>query len=362
MRLPQSLPTPELIAKRLEVIFPAGIPQRRFLVRKMTARTVFTCLYVDAIEGNDRWIAPRYVIRMSDAQAGLQADAHRTAYYEAMHKSKAPDPAGRWYAENSREALRDEVIRQGLVPVNAMVERTGVAVTARHGKYALTRDFADLFDPALAGKEFGTHARAWATRYLAPAALARAALVRNSASTASGNITVSCPGGHAIVMPPGPSPMITKAVVEIFAPTFLANPRVAWISDSASKQPFKDAPLESPLQIKLDATALLPDLVLVDLDPPGRQGRVLIVFVEVVASDGPVNEQRKAALLNLIASGPRAYGPEDAAFVTAYMDRTADAARRTLHSLAWGSFAWFVSEPENLVQLHDRSRTVSSLL
>jgi hypothetical protein len=359
--LPQSLPTTEEIANRLEVIFPTGIPARHFLVRKMTARTVFTCLYVRAIEGNDRWIAPRYVVRMSDAQAALQADADRTGYYDAMLRSRAPDPAGRWYAENSREPLRDEVIRQGLVPVNAMIERSGVAVTSRFGKYALARDFADLFDP-IPAHGFEARAKAWTSKYLSPAALARAALVRNSASTASGNITVSCPGGHAIVMPPGPSPIITKAVVEIFAPTFLANPRVAWISDSASKQPFKDAPLESALQIKLDATALLPDLVLVDLDPPGRQGRILIVFVEVVASDGAVTEQRKAALLNLIASGQRAYGPEDAAFVTAYMDRAADAAKRTIPSLAWGSFAWFVSEPEYLMQLHDRTRTVSSLL
>ena len=115
----------------------------------------------------------------------------------------------------------------------------------------------------------------------------------------------------------------------------------------------------------LDAAQLLPDIVLVDLAPPGRTGKVLIVFVEVVASDGPVTEQRKHALLDLIASSPRHYRPEDAAFITAHSDRSAGPARRTLPTLAWRSFAWFVSEPGHLVQLHDEitaSRKLAALL
>ena len=151
----------------------------------------------------------------------------------------------------------------------------------------------------------------------------------------------------------GPSLAITKAVVEIFAPRFLETPRVAWISDSASKQPFRDAPLERAIGIVLDVATLLPDVVLVDLDPPGRPNEVLLVFVEVVASDGPITAGRQAAILELIARGPRPYPPRDAAFVTAYMDRGADAARRTMPTLAWRSFAWFASEPDKLIQLHD---------
>jgi BsuBI/PstI restriction endonuclease domain len=166
-------------------------------------------------------------------------------------------------------------------------------------------------------------------------------------------------------MPPGPSQLIVKAVIEVFAPAFLGDPRVAWVSDSGTKRPFRDAPLESALQITLNAAQLLPDIVLVDLAPPGRIGQVLIVFVEVVASDGPITEQRKQALLDLIASSPRRYQPTDAAFVTAYQDRAASPARRTMPTLAWRSFAWFVSEPDRLVQLHDQttaSRKLGALL
>ena len=119
------------------------------------------------------------------------------------------------------------------------------------------------------------------------------------------------------------------------------------------------------MQITLDAAQLLPDVVLVDLAPTGRAGQLLIVFVEVVASDGPVTEQRKQALLDLIAGSPRRYRSDDAAFDTAYRDRAASPARRTMPTLAWRSFAWFVSEPDHLVQLHDQttaSRKLAALL
>ena len=350
---------------RLLVIFPEGTPDRGYLVREMTARTIFTALYIGAVDGSDAWLAPRHVVRMSDAQAAQHGDDARAGYDAVMSAANSPSPEGRWYAENTREPIRDEVIRNGLVPVNAIVERAGVPTTSPKGRYALQADFAALFRPGLQGATLDAEASAWRARNMSPAALARAALVRVSASTSSANITVRCPGGPSVILPPGPSPAITKAVVEIFAPAFLGNPRVAWISDSGNKVLFRDAPLEKALGITLDAAKLLPDVVLVDLDPPGRPGAVLIVFVEVVASDGPVTEQRQRALLELIAAAPRAYRPDDAAFVTAYMDRGADPARRTMPALAWRSFAWFASEPDKLVQLHDgqtAGRKLASLL
>ncbi|HET8996700.1 MAG TPA: BsuBI/PstI family type II restriction endonuclease, partial [Acetobacteraceae bacterium] len=299
MSLPALLPW-QAIRSRLQVVFPEGTPDRHFLIREASARTVFVALYIGAVQGLDRWLAPRHVVRMSDAQAALSDDASRLAYHAAMNGARAPVPVERWYADNTREPLRDEVIRQGLVPVNAIIERGGLPTTSPLGRYALQAEFAALFDPALDDLGFEQAAVAWRACNLSPAALARAALVRSSASTATGNISVQFPNGPAIVLPPGPSQQITKAVVEIFAPAFLVDPRVAWVSDSASKRPFRDAPLEHALQIALDAAELLPDIVLVDLAPPGRPGGVLIVFVEVVASDGPVTEQRRRALLALL--------------------------------------------------------------
>jgi BsuBI/PstI restriction endonuclease len=350
---------------RLRLIFPEGVPERSFLVREAMARTIFVALYVGAVDGSERWIAPRHVVRMSDAQAAQRDDAPRFAYFQIMNGARASSPPGRWYADNTREPLRDEVIRQGLVPANGMIERGGLPTTSPLGRYALRQAFAALFNPELSGAMLEQAAEEWRSHNLSAAALARTALVRTSAMTSSGNIAVHFPAGPSVILPPGPSQRIMKAVIEVFAPAFLGDPRVAWISDSASKRPFRDAPLEHALQITLDAAQLLPDIVLVDLAPPGRTGKILIVFVEIVASDGPVTEQRKQALLDLIASSSRQYRPEDAVFVTAYLDRSAGPARRTLPTLAWGSFAWFVSEPDRLVQLHDEttaSRKLAALL
>jgi hypothetical protein len=136
MTLPALIPWQDVHA-RLLVIFPEGTPDRGYLIREMTARTIFTALYVGAVAGADLWIAPRHVVRMSDMQAAQQGDAVRAGFYTVMSAANAPSPNGRWYAENTREPLRDEVIRNGLVPVNAVVERAGVATTSPKGRYAL---------------------------------------------------------------------------------------------------------------------------------------------------------------------------------------------------------------------------------
>ena len=44
------------IQARLLTIFPEGTEQRTYLTREMAAKTVFTALYANAIEGLDRWI------------------------------------------------------------------------------------------------------------------------------------------------------------------------------------------------------------------------------------------------------------------------------------------------------------------
>ncbi|MQU51322.1 BsuBI/PstI family type II restriction endonuclease, partial [Pseudomonas sp. FSL A6-1183] len=48
------------------------------------------------------------------------------------------------------------------------------------------------------------------------------------------------------------------------------------------------------------------------------------------------------------------------AFVTAYADRETAGFKKTITGLAWGTFAWFMSEPEKIVVLRDGvSRLVS---
>ena len=331
----------EDIRERLLAIFPDGIPNRQHIIKLNTARVVFCSLYVGAIEGTDRWFAPRHLYRMTDELSVNSDPAVRSGYYKKVPKSSG----GAWYADNSREGARDEGVRQGLIPLNAMVKRQGVDTTSSKGRYALHPDFAALFDPSLTGAALHAAVATWQRNFLTGAARARAAL---AGTMDDEGVTVHHPQGGSTLLPPGESPLITKAVVEEFAKRFLSKPAVVWISDSAVKK-FSDDKLNKVLKIKLDVARLLPDVVLADLAKPGLK----LVFVEVVSTDGPVTEQRKAGILELLAASPMGYTPEDAVFVTAYRDRGARPVPKAIRELAWGSFAWFMSEPDNLVQLHD---------
>lgn len=101
------------------------------------------------------------------------------------------------------------------------------------------------------------------------------------------------------------------------------------------------------------ADRLLPDIVLVDLGAP----EPVIVFMEVVASEGPVTDMRQEALIELATAA--GFARRQLAFVTAYLHRDHPAVRRTLAELAWQSFAWFASEPDSIVAMigtrHGRS-------
>jgi hypothetical protein len=278
---------------------------------------------------------------MTDGLSVIEEPEVRLGFYKQVPKSSNEA----WYADNSREGARDEGVRRGLIPLNAMVKRQGVDTTSSKGRYALHPDFAALFNPALTGAALLAAIEGWQTTYLTGAARARAAL---AGTMDDEGITVIHPQGGSTVLPPGESPLITKAVVEEFAKRFLAKPAVVWISDSAIKK-FSDDKLNQVLQIKLDVASLLPDVVLVDLARPGLK----LVFVEVVSTDGTVTEQRKADILKLLAASPMGYKPEDAVFVTAYRDRGSKPVPKALRELAWNSFAWFMSEPDHLVQMHD---------
>ena len=340
MSFPPLLPVEE-IRNRLLAIFPDGIPNRQHIIKPNTARVVFCSLYIGAVEGTDRWFAPRHLYRMTPELSVVSDPDVRLAFYTKVPRSSEAS----WYADNSREGARDEGVRQGLIPLNAMVKRQGVDTTSSKGRYALHPDFAALFDPALTGAALNAAIANWQGSYLTGAARARAAL---AGTMDDEGITVHHPQGGSTVLPPGESPLITKAVVEEFARRFLTKPAVVWISDSAVKK-FSDDKLNQVLMIKLDVASLLPDVVLVDLVKPSLK----LVFVEIVSSDGAVTEQRKAGILELLAASPMGYTPEDAVFVTAYRDRGAKPVPKAIRELAWGSFAWFMSEPDNLVQLHD---------
>jgi len=135
--------------------------------------------------------------------------------------------------------------------------------------------------------------------------------------------------------------------VETFCARFLENPAVIFLSESGNKVVQRDEALARAIGLEIPADRYLPDILLVDLGPKTP----LLVFVEVVATDGPINAHRKNAFLEI--AGAAGFADESVAFVTAYLDRGRPAFRKTIAELAWNSFAWFASEPEHIIVLRE---------
>lgn len=291
------------------------------------------------------WLGPKHVYRMGASQAGLRSDESRRTYIAAVQKRGAALPADRWFQDNTREPIRDETLRDGPVNLGAVVTLSGIPTTSSRGRYALQTPFASLFDPALTAGSLEIAMTGWQQRYLSPGALARVRLRQRSAINAQARVLVTLPNGEARQMEAGPSSAITKAVVEVFAPRFLSDPAVLWISESGNKIIQRDDVLARELGLRIEADKLLPDAILVDLGPIDP----LIVFVEAVATAGEVTETRRAGFLDLMAGGR--FKSSQVALVTAFADRGAPAFRRAMSNLAWGSFAWCLSEPDHLIVL-----------
>ena len=342
--LPALLDVAEIHA-RLQVVFPEGTPQRGYCTREMAARTIFVALYIGAIEGSERWLGPKHVYRMGHSQSAQRGEAQRLDYMTAVERPGFVAPPDRWFQDNTREPIRDETLRDGLMRVGAVITRPGLATTSSKGRYALQSGFAALFDPALKEEPLQAAITAWQDRSLSAGALARVRLQQRSATAAQSRILVTLPNGETRQMEAGPSSVITKAVVEVFAKRFLGDAAVLWISESGNKVIQRDDTLAQSLGLKIATDRLLPDTILVDLAPV----EPLVVFVEAVATDGPITEARRSALVELVTTA--GFKASQIAFVTAFQDRNAAAFKKAIPNLAWGSFAWCVSEPEHLIAL-----------
>jgi len=345
MPRPPLLPVPD-IHERLQTIFPEGTANRNYVTREIAAKTVFVMLYIGAVEGAECWLRPDQVTWMTDAQAALTGGADREAWLEESMRPAAGYIEGRWYAANTREPIRDETLREGLVRMGAVKEREGLPTTSPRPRYALAAEFAGLFAPGLTGEALQEAIEEWQAANLSSGALARVAIMRGGAVAREGRVLVTFPNRETRHMEPGPSSVISKAVVEEFAPRFLEQPGVIWLSESRNQVVAQDDRLAQDIGLTIRPDRNLPDLILVDLGP----AEPLLVFVEVVATAGSVSEARQMALMAIATEA--GFNEDQVAFVTAYADRDDTAFKGSVSELAWRSFAWFMSEPEHIMVLH----------
>jgi hypothetical protein len=342
------LPSLSTVSERLELIFPEGTEHRAYLVRDMAARTIFVLFYLDAVKGTGKWARPDQITRMTDQQSAKTDEAARLAWAERSMARRTGGEPGQWYAGNTREPIRDEVLRNSLRPIGAVVERTDLAKTSSKPRWALAADFAELF--TCSNDELPGLVETWRRRHLSAAGLARLALVQQGIAAGADGVLVTFPNGATRLLSPGSSSVIAQKVIEEFAPRFLAEPGVLWVSETSRKDEQADMRLAVSVRLPINPNELLPDIILVDLGYEEPR----FVFVEVVSTDGPVTEERRVKLSDMVQRGGHA--PQNVAFLTAFMDRGAGVYRKLVPTIAWRSFVWFASEPDKLIALLDAER------
>jgi hypothetical protein len=342
------------IHERLLEVFPRSAFDT-VLSNQLAAAAVAAMLYIDAVvpdQGDPppdtNWARPSLCLWMNDDTYMRDDEADRAAWRDAALGSNARRKVSAlreswgvsdegWYADNSRETLRDETFSEWLTR-GALRARSGLPTTSGAPRWALTASFADLFLPALQGEELAEEIDAWRERSLDPGELVRVHAAHERERRAHA-VDVTLPDGTRRSLEPGTASLILKGVLEDWAPSRLRDPVVLSVSEPGDKVFMADDARLRALGLTMDPTALLPDAVLVDIgvDPP------VFWMVEAVATDGPVTEERRRQLLEWAAD--QRIPTESCAFLSAFVSRNDNAARRRLKDIAEGTFAWYADEP-----------------
>ncbi|GFE15725.1 restriction endonuclease [Streptomyces glebosus] len=348
--LPALLESRKAYQERLNLILPHGITGVTATANPAASAIVFVAMYVGAI-GNNAPIRPSTVTWMSDAVAERRTDTERRGYYRAAMRGEkgvvsfcegAEVERGKiWYANNSREPVRDESI-DALIDNGAVLNiRTDLSTNSPLARYTLDDGFAALLSPDLAGDELHAAITRWSTTHLSPTGRRRAQL-RRDPSLNSESVPVNLPGAGVRTLHPGASSWILKGVAEEFS-TRLREPNVLFISQPGEKVNLLDGRALEAMGISVDQANLLPDCLMADLDDERDE----VWFIEAVFSGGEITNERKQSLLAW--ADLQGLSAEKCRFLSAFESRTHAEARRALPTLADGSFAWFSDEPEYLL-------------
>lgn len=340
--------------KRLRAIF----PREAFdiaLSSPIAAAGVVAMLYAGAVVPEDddnpgdayRWVSPTRALWMSDEALGHTSDIDRELWHKAILRGQKRvtellaswgHPHNPWYSDTSREPLRDETFRQ-MLPRGAVVWRAGKAKNYGGPRWALPSGFAALFDPNLTGDDLTDAIEAWREEHLDPLEMVKLN-VHSSLHASTTAVSVVLPHDKSTrQLEPGLASTILKGVLEQWAPKRLTVPVVVSISEPGNKLYVADAQLLAAAGISINVSTLLPDALIVDIGTKPPQ----FWIVEAVATDGEIDEERKAELTQWASD--QKIPADRCRFLSAFVSRNAAPARRRFKDLATDSFAWFLDEP-----------------
>ncbi|MCA0294741.1 MAG: restriction endonuclease [Actinobacteria bacterium] len=316
---------------------------------------VAAMIYVGAVVDDEDptvWARPTTVLWQQEAVlTGHTTDEERVAWRKAAARGQAQVQAllDSWgeqhkaaYRDTSRETLRDETFKRWN-ELGALRRLSGVPTASSKPTWALEPHFADLFDPDLVDDALDVAVDTWIRSYMEPGQRLKALQARDL-DKASQAVQVSLPDGTSRNLEPGLSSLIIKNVVEVWAPKALAQPVVLTISEPGQKLFVGDQRTLTAIGLKLDVNNILPDALIADVGVTPVQFWV----IEAVASDGPITDSRRQALLDWAER--QGIEPGNCRFLTAFESRGASPAKRRLKDLGTGTFAWFTDEPEHALR------------
>lgn len=343
--LPQMINLTE-VGRRLRLIFPESFPNRGLLVGAMAQRAVFVFLYGGFVEGSGRYLRPSHVYLFTDKQARMTAEQERNDWVRLSAKPGFRPAGKRWYAgDNSRETLRDDLIRNQLMRLGIVKKLSGIPGRSSKPTFFLSSSFAFLFSPNLRA-DLNSAIEEWRAHNLSQATLQQMALIAEGLRAKAGDYLVNLPDGTRIRLAAGPSSLLVRDLIERFAPAYLREPALIWLSegDSNAVPIFERAAASIGLQF--ESRDILPDLILADLSSPPK-----LLFCEVVASDGPITEARREELMRMVRKSE--ISETTVQFLTAYESRSSLPFKKTFPVVDLNSFVWFRTEPTLLVQLSE---------
>jgi len=322
----------------------------------LAGAAVAAMVYVGAVVGDDdeltadtRFVRPSSCLWMQDDVLAHHTDDEREQWFQAatagnLAKKKVEAVANdwgfafrQWYADNSRETLRDETFA-GMARWGAVRRRAGLPTTSSAPRWVLNSAFVELFGPQLTGEALDDGIEAWRAAHLTPGALLKVR-TQSKRATAEHAVTVTLPSGDVRSLEAGDASRILKGVVEEWAPARLGDPVVLTISEPGAKIATIDASEIVALGIAINVSDVLPDALIADVSTTP----VTYWVIEAVASDGPVTEGRRADLEQWADDQHIPRG--DLRYVSAFISRGHPAARKRLRDLAAGTYAWFLDEP-----------------
>jgi hypothetical protein len=234
------------------------------------------------------------------------------------------------YAPNTRETFRRQSIHQ-FVQAGIALQNPDDPKRAINSPKTVYQIEANLLAVL---KSYGT--KSWKSKLANYLSLRKTLIEKYAKERDQELIPVEIKKGKQINLSSGKHSKLIKAIIEGFAPRFLAGAKLVYVGDTGEKFAYFDEELAAKLEFDLDRHGKMPDVVFYD-DEKGW-----LILAEAVTSHGPMDNKRYSELSALFTSSNAGL-----VYVTAFPDKTT--LSKYLGEIAWETEVWVADSPTHLI-------------